>query len=140
MYSSFELHLRAFQGLIEVYLLSKLNRDKDYFESRVFHKTLIEKSDSLIPCGGFFTKNQYVLKFEVSSKVVNKNSDSFFMSVLTEFWIVWIIWLSMFQALNLHSVRRHNCTHTKLDLSVLSEVEGRLSMTLENLCKKFRIR
>jgi len=29
----------------------------------------------------------------------------------------------MFQSLNLHSVRRHNCTYIKLDLFVLSESE-----------------
>lgn len=59
---------------------------------------------------------------------------------LTEFWVIRIIWISMVQALNLHSEKRHNCTYAKLDLFPFSGMEGRLFRTLKNLCKKFRTR
>jgi len=57
MYSSFEPDLGDSQRLTEVYLLSKLNRDRSYFENCIFfHKTPMVKSDYLIPFAGFFTK------------------------------------------------------------------------------------
>lgn len=77
MYLSFE-HLRAFQEHTEVYLLSKVNRDRNYIKSCVFSQNYHGEIRFFNITYRIFHKNQNVLKSEVISSVLNKSSDNSF--------------------------------------------------------------